>query len=417
MVIIFFVINRTRLKHGNRRIYRDEKPTVQDKLESKKELFEKIKEQIPKSEQITSVVSNPCNINSKKNNNNEDTTKTKELLKKEKDRNNNLNSKLLKESKKVERYLNQINTQNESIDTLTKEINRKDSKIENIIRMIEEKEIIINSLEEDNIRLSESVKYNKKKYINSKEHIKACKKNIDKKIDKKIRDNNKMFLEEIRDVKEKYNKLLIKYNNLISDYNKVKKDSNIVSSDTFMDIKNFVMGVIISPCQFKALEGEVHTVTKPFDIPIGSPCSVYFYEDKYIVNTIYSTQISKTAIPRSDKKIIRRFVVTNKVAANYKDFENKYSVLIIGSKYKNIYLDMMKTLGVRASWYNPYEDNARMLGLIKRRYDFVLMCKNHIPHIVYSQIPVGGNVFVLHKDGLNNLSMKINYLINNKGGD
>jgi len=71
----------------------------------------------------------------------------------------------------------------------------------------------------------------------------------------------------------------------------------------------------------------------------------------------------------------------------YVNFGN-FTVLIIGSQYKNRYMDRLRKHGLDVLWFNPFEENVSKLEFMIGRSDIVIICRRHTKHYVNELIKV-----------------------------
>ena len=65
----------------------------------------------------------------------------------------------------------------------------------------------------------------------------------------------------------------------------------------------------------------------------------------------------------------------------YVNFGN-FTVLIVGSLYKNRYMDRLRKHGLDVLWFNPFEENVSKLESMIGRSDIVIICRRHTKHYV-----------------------------------
>ena len=65
----------------------------------------------------------------------------------------------------------------------------------------------------------------------------------------------------------------------------------------------------------------------------------------------------------------------------YVNFGN-FTVLIVGSQYKNRYMDRLRKHGLDVLWFNPFEENVSKLESMIGRSDIVIICRRHTKHYV-----------------------------------
>jgi len=71
----------------------------------------------------------------------------------------------------------------------------------------------------------------------------------------------------------------------------------------------------------------------------------------------------------------------------YVNFGN-FTVLIVGSQYKNRYMGRLKKHGLDVLWFNPFEENVSKLESMIGHSDIVIICRRHTKHYVNELIKV-----------------------------
>ena len=80
---------------------------------------------------------------------------------------------------------------------------------------------------------------------------------------------------------------------------------------------------------------------------------------------------------------INKYKSKNKLSNvdEYVNFGN-FTVLIVGSQYKNRYMDRLRKHGLDVLWFNPFEENVSKLESMIGRSDIVIICRRHTKHYV-----------------------------------
>ena len=346
----------------------------------------------------------------------EEKNNRKQYLQKEKDKN-----------EKIEKYYSKVGELEKEICNLNNIINEKDIIINNKSDYIRELELNLDT--QKNNYNSLIAKNNKLKSDHKK--LNKEKKRQDEKISKKIllnsglrgyiNKNNIYILTNV--IKEKdrlYKELLIKYNDLLYLLDKENESININKEmKKYKNLKEDITGYISKnnkgECIF--ISDDINIPMGKLSIPDGIPAKVSRCKNgEYMISKLYEPELNKNVgISNINKKSIRRNKLVEKLKNKYSDFNTDKKILIIGNKFRNIYLRGLKGLGLNVDWFSINDSTIFRMYSMLDKYDIIIVCMSHVGHNIVNALDSTNrnNIFKIKNDTFDKIIYKINYALEN----
>lgn len=229
-----------------------------------------------------------------------------------------------------------------------------------------------------------------------------------------------------KDYKDKYLKIIqenIKLRNRISKYKS--------NSETFVWSNEYIGNIVIkqSFVFFKTTTGKIlpaniDKVDK--NIKDGIVCKAIKTKDKLDRFTIVKLfdEIDTIESAKAKDKKHKEEKTRNRILQDLKnnvDYGKEYNILIIGSRYKNEYMEAIKLMNLNCSWFDSYDENIVRLKKMESKYDIILCCTAHSRHYAsdfikyminnHSEKPYKYNIVV--GDSLKSMVGRVRYCIEN----
>lgn len=216
----------------------------------------------------------------------------------------------------------------------------------------------------------------------------------------------------IKLLKNSYKNILVNYEALLEANDKIidEKYTKIVS-DNF-NIKEYIGYISIKDGKSVFINDNLKIDIDEVNLKDGTVCKVSLIDGEYKITKIYN-EGSDIPLSKNIKKEIRRNKIVQKISNKYPKFNTNKSVLIINTRFKNIYVNGLNALGVRAYFNNPNEESIYRICSRIEKYDIVVLCVDRLGHDIVNAIKSLNlnNVYDLRKDTFDKLVYKVNYAL------
>jgi hypothetical protein len=255
----------------------------------------------------------------------------------------------------------------------------------------------INQLKAKNLKLSEQLRDLKLKYIPQKV-VNKQKKNTIIKV-KDIQILSKISLKSF------------KQNNIISN-RKQKQDNSIFGYIVLHDDDKYYLNAIDGNCyEFETFIDETL---------IDTPAKAKIEEDKAKLLKIYLPEVDNGHIKQnmlvgnykiqndnSKEKIAKLDVIDKE---KIREELQGMTVLIIGSRFKDKYKNMLLSYGLNVLWHDTFEENESRIMDKANKADVVIICTSHIKHAVMAIIDKDNPKFqLIEKDTSESILARIRF--------
>jgi hypothetical protein len=255
----------------------------------------------------------------------------------------------------------------------------------------------INQLKAKNLKLSEQLRDLKLKYIPQKV-VNKQKKNTIVKV-KDIQILSKISLKSF------------KQNNIISN-RKQKQDNSIFGYIVLHDDDKYYLNAIDGNCyEFETFIDETL---------IDTPAKAKIEEDKAKLLKIYLPEVDNGHIKQnmlvgnykiqndnSKEKIAKLDVIDKE---KIREELQGMTVLIIGSRFKDKYKNMLLSYGLNVLWHDTFEENESRIMYKANKADVVIICTSHIKHAVMAIIDKDNPKFqLIEKDTSESILARIRF--------
>lgn len=387
----------------------------------KLEMFKQCKNNIKKSSYNNIVNNKDINIIKIESNNksNKDYERVLKLLKEERSKRKNLEKSNTELKNKVKKY----NCELYSLKELIKESDEENYSLNYLISkkndMIKELNLIIkdnkNTIKQLRNKISSlrNTNNNLKNMYNMvlDKNKKYSEYNIDDLNTIKRNEVNNLY-KTIKLLKNSYKNILVNYEALLEANDKIidEKYTKIVS-DNF-NIKEYIGYISIKDGKSVFINDNLKIDIDEVNLKDGTVCKVSLIDGEYKITKIYN-EGSDIPLSKNIKKEIRRNKIVQKISNKYPKFNTNKSVLIINTRFKNIYVNGLNALGVRAYFNNPNEESIYRICSRIEKYDIVVLCVDRLGHDIVNAIKSLNlnNVYDLRKDTFDKLVYKVNYAL------
>lgn len=321
------------------------------------------------------------------------------------DKYNNLNNQLIK-LKDNNIYENKITALRFTIDKLENQNIKYQKSIENLTNRL--KNMQTKLLNKMSFNYSQDVEDKKKKIENLNKQVKSLivKNKKLQTIIISMEDNDINLINATKERLVKVSKSIVKkiqYYLLLDWYKdwkneKLNKEFIIKSSTTEIDLKEeykieygYVTLNEFGEYYFNSVNNDKYPIIySKKEINVDIPCKVGISNNQaYIFNQYKENDIYKSQnIDRTEEniKLKKDFKIGDELYKS--DIFKGYSILIIGSRSKKQYVDLLSKQGATVMWYNPFEENLKRLDEKYKYADIVLVCTRHISHSIYNHIDI-----------------------------
>jgi len=158
---------------------------------------------------------------------------------------------------------------------------------------------------------------------------------------------------------------------------------------------------------FKELEGNKYCLdNQETSYENGVPVQVEVIDS----NTVKVVKIYSYELFNKNYVYLKTPTRTKEEKQQYSEDLKDINVLVIGSKFKNLYLEEMKKYKIKAEWFNPFEQNVNILNNLINKSDIVIVCTGHVSHSVIDHLDVNDiKNQLLYPDSKEKLIARIRY--------
>lgn len=329
--------------------------------------------------------------------------------------NKDLKKKISVYNKEVYDLKNENESLNQDIQSYKEIIDIKNREIIDLNKLKKENENIINQFSKKIISLRTTNNNLKKEKNNLNRKIKEYSKFEIEGV-RVVKSNEILNLyADIKHTKQKYNKLLSNYEALLNAEND-KNTTDIIEEYTLKENKKEYIGYLkLKDSEYTFISDDIKIKIDGLGLPDGTICKVLYKDDEYKIIKLFDELGYKNNFSKKVRKTIRRNKLVQKIANKYPKFNTDKKVLIINTRFKNIYINGFRELDLNVSFATPKEESIYRICSKLDKYDIVILCVGHLGHDLTNAVNKCevNNVFELRNDTFNNMVYMINYALEN----